>query len=101
VILPCHTTDSRGGGRGGGCGLNWMEQGKFQNSSCLAPLWAAIVGDPRTLFDTAGRVGVCWPIYTANLLVSAVLIQPIPIIIGDDYIKTVDTKNTDLWCQPH
>jgi hypothetical protein len=35
----------------------------------------------------------------AILLVSALLIQPMPIIFGADYIKTAGTKNSDIWCR--
>jgi hypothetical protein len=46
-----------------------------------------------------GRAWVCWPIYRIILVVPVVLTQTIPIIIGADCIKIVDTKNIDIWCQ--
>jgi hypothetical protein len=47
------------------------------------------------------RVGVRWPIYRATLLVSTVLIQPIPIIFGVRCIRTTDTKDTNLRSRSH
>jgi hypothetical protein len=48
-----------------------------------------------------GRVGVRWPIYRATLLVSVVLIQPIPIICDVGSIKTTDTKDNHLQSWSH
>jgi hypothetical protein len=93
--LPCHTTDPQGRGRGGwgwtvrglgGVGGEAIAENLASSSHCLR-LWAR-------------------PIYRAILLVSADLIQPIPIIIGVGHIgighvRTIDTKDTDLWCRPY
>jgi hypothetical protein len=43
-----------------------------------------------------GQIGVRWPIYRATILVSAILIQSIPIICGVNCIKTTDTKDNHL-----
>jgi hypothetical protein len=34
------------------------------------------------------------------LLVSAILMQPIPIIFGVGQVMTIDTNNSDLWYRP-
>jgi hypothetical protein len=49
----------------------------------------------------SGRVRVRWPISRATLLVSAVLIQLIPIIFGVSCIRTTNTKDIDLPSWPH
>jgi hypothetical protein len=83
--LPCHTTDPQGRGSGwpglGGCGEPIAEN---LASSCrhCSRLHAG-------------------PIYRPILLVSAGLIQPIPIIIGVGQVRTTDTKDTNLWCRPY
>jgi hypothetical protein len=81
---------TRGAGRGRGRGSHYLQFDKIwkPHRHCLRSS------------RCGGWAGVRWPIYRANLLVSAVLIQPIPIIIGVGCIKTADTKNTDLWCRP-
>jgi hypothetical protein len=54
----------------------------------------------RHCLRCGGQVGVRWPIYRATLLVSVVLIQPIPIICGVSCINSTDSKENHLWSRP-
>jgi hypothetical protein len=58
-----------------GWGIELDGTGKFSKFTAppLAPLRTATIRD-QTLFVTAGQARVCWPIYRAILLVSAILI---------------------------
>jgi hypothetical protein len=91
-------------GVGVGCRGLGDRTGQISKQPCLAlasftpPLLEIL---EHILFITAGRTGVRWPIYRMILLVSAVLTQPILIIIVASCIKTTDTENIDLWCRPH
>jgi hypothetical protein len=100
VILPCHKTDPRGGGRGV-VGLGLGEGVELDGTGKISKITVSHASSHRHCWRslntvvTTSWVGVRWPIYRANLLVSAMLIQPIPIIICVSCIKTADTKNTD------
>jgi hypothetical protein len=63
-----------GAGLGGGKGLNWDGTGKISKHHHASLLFhAATVGDPQTLFITAGWARVHRPIYKTILLVPTIL----------------------------
>jgi hypothetical protein len=71
----------------------------------MAGVVVGVGGEPTTknLASSCCHYLRLWvgPIYRAILLVSAGLIQPIPIIIGVGHVRTTDTKDQYLWCRPY